>query len=113
MATRCPSVKSTGIEDVGVELDDDLVVAAHPAGQDQRPPGTVQVEVVVGGGRAGREDLDLVALAAQRRHRLHRVGGDPVPDRRVGGHHQDAHAPPFQVQVVRAASTWSSTVSHW
>jgi hypothetical protein len=103
-----------GIEDVGVELDDDLVVAADPAGQHQRPPGAVQVEVVVGGRRAGREHLDLVALAAQGGHRLDRVGGDPVPDRRVGGHHQDAHAPaPFQVQVVRAASTLSSTVSHW
>ncbi len=107
-------------EHVGVELDDDAVVAAYPLGQGQPAPRAEQVEVVVRRGRGGREHLDVVASGAQPGDRLHRVGGDPVPHRRVGGDHQDAHgtsrsvAAPASAGVRRssAGSSRSSTASH-
>ena len=46
-------------------------------------------QVVVGRGWPRRAHLDVVALAAQGAHLLHRIGADAVAHRRVGAHHQD------------------------
>jgi hypothetical protein len=50
------------VEDVGVVLDDDAVVAGDPPGERGRAAWATQPEVVVRGGRLRRQHLDLVAL---------------------------------------------------
>ncbi len=96
-----------GVEDVRVVLDHEPIEAAHAAGEGRWAPPIAEVEPLVGGGRRGREHLDLVPVAPQRLHLLHRVRGDAVAVGGVGRDHQDAtHG---RVHSSRVLSIPSST----
>ena len=96
-------VERQRIEEVGVELDDHPVVAMHTLGQRERAARAAQREVMMRRRRPRREHLDVVARVEEGRDFLHRVARDPVADRRIRRHHQDAHAAPRSSRIRPAS----------